>query len=280
MAKHSKMTGEINVGICKLCLLTGTLRKSHLMPKGLYGYCRASGCDPVLISTDVMMPTPRQTKHYLLCAGCEALLNENGENWVLPKLATIAGAFPFYGLLQSLEPMFDEQDVAAYAISNNPAINRQALIQFALGIFWKASVHSWKRVRVGPWIDLGLQSEDLRRFLRGEGGFPQNMALNLEITPPPVGAICFTHPVGRGTNPKMFFFYVPGMMFTLWRGDVTEALRLTCLVSNGSGPVIVVDKTPHVMRLLKENAKTAHKTEQMREIIRERESDGRRRFKL
>ncbi len=280
MAEHSKTAGESCVGICKLCLVTGTLRKSHLMPKGLYGYCRTSDCEPVFIGTDVMMPTSRQTKDNLLCGGCEALLNQKGENWVLPKLATIEGAFPFYGLLQQQQPVFVEQDVAAYAISNNPAINRQALIQFALGIFWKASVHPWSRARTRPRIDLGLQSEDLRRFLRGEGGFPQNLALNLEVTPSPVGAICFTHPVVRGANPEMFFFYVPGMMFTLWRGRLAAELRTACLVSNDSGPVVVVDTTPRVMQLLKVNAKTARKSEQMREIVRERESDGQRRFKL
>jgi len=170
--------------------------------------------------------------------------------------------------------------VAAYAISKNAAINREALIQFALGIFWKASVHSWNRARMGPWIDLGLQSEALRRFLGGEGCLPQNMALNLEVTPPPVGAISFTHPVVRGINPEMFFFYVPGIMFTLWRGDIMEEQRLACLISNGQGPVLVVDTTSRVMQLLKGNAKTARKSEQMREIIRKRESDGRRRFTL
>jgi hypothetical protein len=250
------------------------------MPKGLYRYCRTSDCDSVLITTHMMMPISRQTRHHLLCEGCEALLSRNGETWVLPRLATIAGAFPFYALLQQEEHMFAEQDVAAYAISKNTAINRDALIQFALGIFWKASVHSWKQGRTEPWIDLGLQSVALSRFLRGEGCFPQNMALILEVTPPPVGAICFTHPIVRGTNPEMFFFYVPGMMFTLWSGDLTEEQRLACLISNRQGPVLVVDTTSRVMQLLKGNAKTARKSEQMLEIIRGREGDGRGRFTL
>lgn len=280
MAENTKLPRKRPSGICKLCLLEKTLCESHLMPKGLYRFCRRPDCDPVLITTKVMMPTSRQTKHRLLCEDCEMLLNRNGEDWVLPTLATIAGAFPFYSLLQKQSPLFDEPGATAFAVSSNPEIHREALVHFALGIFWKASVHSWKRARMGPWIDLGLQSEALRRFLRGEGCFPQNMALNIEVTPPPVGAISFTHPVVRGINPEMFFFYVPGIMFTLWRGDLTEEQRLACLISNGQGPVLAVDTTSRVMQLLKGNAKTARKSEQMREIIRTRESDGRRRFTL
>jgi hypothetical protein len=228
----------------------------------------------------MMMPTSRQTKHYLLCEDCEALLNRNGEDWVLPTLATTEGAFPFYSLLQRQEPVFTEPDATAYAVWNNPEINKEALIHFAIGIIWKASVHSWKRGTTAPRIDLGLQSDVLRKVLRGEGSFPQNMALFLEVSPPPVGAIFFTHPVVRGTNPEMLFFYVPGLFFTLWRGDLTEEQRIGCLVSNQQGPVVVVDTTPRVMQLLRGIAKTARKSEQMREIISKREHDGRRRFTL
>lgn len=214
MAKNTKIARKRPVDICKLCLLEKALCESHLMPKGLYRFCRVADCDPVLITNKIMRPTSRQTKRYLLCEGCEQLLNRNGEDWVLPKLATIEGEFPFYSLLQKQNPLFDEPNAIAYAVSNNADIDRGKLIHFALGIFWKASVHSWKQGSTAPRINLGLQSEDLRKFLKGEGGFPQNMALILEVSPPPVGAIVFTHPV-RSINPEMFFFYVPGMFFRL-----------------------------------------------------------------
>jgi hypothetical protein len=280
MAMNTKLIRKRPVGICKLCLLEKTLCESHFMPKGLYRFCRAADCDPVLIAK-MMMPTSRQTKHYLLCNGCETLLNRNGEDWVLPALATIEGAFPFYSLLQKREPLFSEPDVTAYEVSNNPEIDREQLIHFAIGIFWKASVHSWKQESTAPWIDLGLQSEALRKFLRGEGGFPQNMTLVLQVSPPPVGAIAFTHPVVlRGTNPEIFFFYVPGMLFSVWRGNLTEEQRSSCLISNQQGPVVAVDTTPRVMQFLRGTAKTARKSEQMQKIIRKREHDGRGRFTL
>src|SRR5580658_309476 len=110
------------IGKCRLCLLEKTLCESHLMPKGLYRFCRTVDSEPVLITDKMMMPTSRQTKHYLLCEGCEALLNQNGEDWVLPTLATVEGSFPFYSLLQKHEPLFAESDMTAYAVSNSPEI--------------------------------------------------------------------------------------------------------------------------------------------------------------
>jgi hypothetical protein len=250
------------------------------MPKGLYRLCHTRDCDPVLITTKMMMPTSRQTKHYLLCEDCEARLNQDGENWVLPTLATVAGAFPFFSLLQKQEPLFTLPDVTAYAVSNNLTINKKALIHFALGIFWKASVHSWKQESTAPRIDLGLQSEGLRMFLRGEGCFPQDMALHLEVSPPPVGTIAFTDPIARRTTPKMYYFYVPGMFFSLWMGSLTDEQRISCLVSNWQWPVTAADKTHLVMLHLRGLAKTARKSDRMQKIIRSREIDGQRRFTL
>jgi len=234
----------------------------------------------VLITDKMMMPTSRQTKYYLLCEGCEAVLNQNGEDWILPTLATIDEAFPFYALLNKQEPLFAEPDSAAFAVSNNPEINREKLVHFALGIFWKASIHSWNAGSTAPRIDLGSQSDELRRFLRCEAGFPQNMALLLEVSPPPVDAICFTHPVVRGHNLEMLFFYVPGLLFTLWRGDLMEKQRLSCLISNPQGPVLVRDTTQRVKELLSAISKTARKSDQMRKIISQREHSGGKRFLL
>jgi hypothetical protein len=246
MAKSPRYARARTPGPCKFCLLDKPLCESHLMPKGLYSFCRTADCDPLIITKQMMRPTCRQTQDYLLCADCEQLFNRSGENWVLPQLATVDGSFPFYSLLQKQAPVFAEPDLAAYAVTNNADIKKNDLIHFALGIFWKASVHSWKRERSTPWIDLGSQSEELRKYLRGEGGFPQNMALILEVSPPPVGAVFFSHPVVRGKHRELFFFYVPGMFFSLWRGDLTQEQRITCLVSNQQGPVVVVDTTQRV----------------------------------
>ena len=106
------------------------------------------------------------------------------------------------------------------------------------------------------------------------------MALGLQVSRPPVGTILFNHPVVRGRNPEMSFFYVPGMFFTLWRGDLAAEQRVTCLVANQQGPVVVLDTTELVMQLVSTTAKTARKSEKMKKIINKRERDGQRRFKL
>lgn len=270
----------MRTGICELCLQEQRLCESHLMPRGLYRSCRTHDCDPLLITSKVMRPTSLQTKDYLLCKDCEQFLNRNGEDWVLPKLATMKGDFPFYCLLKKQEPLFAEPDAIAYAVAKNPEIDRDKLIHFALGIFWKASVHSWKEGSTAPRIDLGLQSEDLRKFLRREAGFPGNMALYLSVSPPPVGVIAFTEPV-RGSNAdfRNFYFYVHGMFFSLSIHNDLAEVPNWCL-TNSQGLVTVRDWTPNIMAILGKTTRTAYRTKKMRETISKRERDGQRRSKL
>src|SRR5439155_19445344 len=79
-----------------------------------------------------------------------------------------------------LPPEGMQAGVATYAAANNPHFEITKLTHFALGIFWKASVHSWeKRKQIEPRIDLGPYGERLRKFLRGESSFPNNMALTI-----------------------------------------------------------------------------------------------------
>jgi len=67
----------------------------------------------------------------------------------------------------------------AYAAVRNPEIKPDKLIHFALGMFWKASVHSWKGGVREPLIDVGPYRETVRKFVRGEIPFPERMALTI-----------------------------------------------------------------------------------------------------
>ena len=231
------------IGICKLCLREKELRSSHFIPRGVYSYLRNE---------------------------CEQLLSRRGEVWVLPRLAEFDGAFPFSTLLRTQPPLFDETDVQVYAVAKNPVINRSALIHFALGIFWKASVHSWKGSTTEPRIDLGTHSEALRKYLRDGGSFPGDMALALMVMPTPVRMICCFDPI-RGSNPEFenFHFYVPGLFFSLGVGNV-EDVKAMCLVSNPQGIVLVQDMTPQLTDLYRKAAKTAHKSKRLLEPLKNR----------
>jgi hypothetical protein len=97
----------MRTGQCKLCLKTKVLRRSHLVPRGLYEMSRdpkAKRPDPVLMTRRVAVRTNRQIEDYVLCGDCEQRFNKNGEDWILrhvdngkdfPLLQTLNLAMPF-----------------------------------------------------------------------------------------------------------------------------------------------------------------------------------------
>ena len=72
---------------------------SHLAPAGLYRYCKAKDLGPVRMTATEITVTNIEVTAPLLCQECEDRLNRDGENWLLPKLATIDQKFPFYDLV-------------------------------------------------------------------------------------------------------------------------------------------------------------------------------------
>jgi hypothetical protein len=131
---------------CKLCLQD---------KPALYDYCRAGGLNPIRVAHGVVMPTSRQTQDYLLCGDCEDVLNKGGESWSNRELASMERKFPFYDLLTKCPPEWEEDGMALYLVAHNSEIEVHKLAHFALGIFWKASVHSWNKNRVSAKIELG-----------------------------------------------------------------------------------------------------------------------------
>jgi hypothetical protein len=83
------------------------------------------------------------------------VLNKGGENWMLPSFARRDGSFGFYDLLTSVPPAARVDNTRLYFGAQNPIIDSQKIIHFAMGIFWKASVHSWSGTEKDPLINLG-----------------------------------------------------------------------------------------------------------------------------
>jgi hypothetical protein len=155
----------VKLGVCKLCQKEKMLCDSHLAPAGLYRYCNVGEMGPVRFTNKEVTTGNRETTGYVLCQKCEALLNREGENWLLPKLATIDKTFPFYEIVVSGQPDTSEDGMSAYAAAKNPKIGFRKLTNFAIGVFWKASVHSWGLTKQASMIDLGAYQEPLRAFL-------------------------------------------------------------------------------------------------------------------
>ena len=89
---------------------------------------------------------------------------------MLPKLARLdGGQFPFLDILEKQPPFRTSDGNIWYEASKNSDIDVEKNPHFALGIFWKASVHPWSGIKKDPMIDLGPYTEKIRLFLTGRG---------------------------------------------------------------------------------------------------------------
>jgi hypothetical protein len=200
---------------CKLCLETKMLEDSHFMPQFIYKYCRTEGVEPIRVIADIALSTSRQIHDHLLCKECEDILNKGGESWMAEKLATLDGKFPLHDLVASGPVIFAEEEYRIYYGIENLEVKYDMIMHFAMGIFWKASVHSWIAGRTEPWIDLKEHSERIRLFLRG-GEFPEEVALNVVLTTPERAYIGAQEPYqAAGDENRYFMFSVPGIWFNL-----------------------------------------------------------------
>jgi hypothetical protein len=235
-------------GFCKLCLKEKQLVSSHLIPRALYAYCYKDEHRPIKYGDGFLLPTDRQTQDYLLCTDCEDTLNQGGESWISDKLATWERTFPLYDILRKLPADFDEDGMAVYFAAKNPEIKIDKIAHFALGLFWKASVHPWKAGEIEPRIELGPYSEDIRKWLIGEASFPKNIYLIAALERPERAQIALNDPYrSRGNGWHSFIVHVPGLLFRLEAGKtVDEGLRSLCIHNGPGNPINISDDITNI----------------------------------
>ena len=258
-----------------MCTKTKDVVSSHLMPAALFEYCRMSAGHPISFSTQLVIESSRQLQHPLLCLDCEDILNKGGENWLLPLFAKYQGEFPFHTLLTKLPPDVVEGDARVYATARNPEIHTDELIHFAMGIFWKAAVHSWRGGENDSLIDLGEYAEPIRKYLIGESGFPGEMLLMIGVLPTPVTHIAFTVPY-RGSSEKWlnFLFYVLGMEFMLLIGKaLSQEQFVASFTGNPGRPVLLVNFEPMIQDIAVDVMKRAHKAKNVQRYLQKRSAD-------
>lgn len=259
------------IGQCPLCRETRTIVDSHLIPKGVYKYCRPPGGHAIAVSPEYFGQTDRQVHGYLLCSGCEQILSSGGEAWLLPLLAEYKGPFPFYDILTRFEPELVDGDTAGYAAARNPDILCDKLTHFAMGIFFKAAVHSWRGRKTEPMINLGPYREAVRAFLRSEKDFPAHMALTIGVMPVPVKLATLEYPVRGNENRWHYFsFYVPGIRFVLAVGkSLSAGLRHACFVRHPAHPIIVKDFSSGMMLAILETINSSGKMKQFEKLAKD-----------
>jgi hypothetical protein len=252
---------------CPLCTLDKEIVNSHLIPHAMSQRCKAPDSEPILLTNKIMVQTSKEFTAHLLCSDCEGLLNNGGEQWLLPKLAFIDGRFPLVDILRSCPPLLHEPDMTVYAGAANPKIEVDKLVHFALGVFWKASVDDWGIAKGETLIEIGKYAEPIRAFLKDGASLPQEMVLSLTVSPPPTTLLSFylpfeTEPVGGlRDNFKLFRFYVCGVLFVLAVGsEVSQELKTICLHRSPQHLILVQDVSQQVKEPFQAAEKTAKKT--------------------
>jgi hypothetical protein len=259
----------MSVQKCPLCLDTKDVVSSHLMPAALYDYCRPPGGNPIAFNAQLVIETSRQMQFPLLCWECEDTLNKGGEEWILPLFARLDGSFPFHGLLTKFPPAVVNGDAKLFATAKNPDIETAKLTHFAMGIFWKAAVHSWRGGETDTLIDLGPYAEPVRKYLRSGGPYPAEMLLMIGVLPTPVKHIAFTTPY-QGSSQKWhnFIFYVLGIEFTLLVGKaLTDDQFVASFTGNPERPILLLNFEPSVRDIAVEVMKKAHKAKNVKKYL-------------
>lgn len=251
-------------GICKMCLQDKELVESHFIPAAIYDYCRAGKQSPIRIAGGAAFPTDRQTQVYLLCGECENILNTNGERWLNAKLATMDRKFPLYDLITRQAPVYTIDATDIYFSSNNPEVLTDCLVHFAMGIFWKAAVHSWLAGKTEPRIELAPYTDVIRMWLRGEGTLPSSIALSISVSRPDRAQITFNEPhEARSNEDRTFVFHVPGVFFMLHVGEsLPDVTKQFCLHHSSFHPIFVSEEmTQKVEDLFREMFHKSRKTD-------------------
>jgi hypothetical protein len=226
-------------GECPGCLNTKQLVSSHLVSRAVYDYLRTDDLHPIFAGGGSVRATTEQLQSELLCQACEQMLNDGGESWMVGKFCTADRQFPLYDLIYQQTPIDSDPDGDIFAAGTNPAIDIEKISHFALGIFWKASVHPWKF----GGISLGPYGETIRKWLRAEADFPKNVALNVILSKPSNAQILMNPPYLTTERPcHTFLFHLPGVLFRLSVGNQTPAPeRALCFYSTTEHFMIVSD---------------------------------------
>ncbi len=161
------------------------------------------------------------------------------------------------------KPIDANDKFAYYSSVKIPEINIDALVYFAVSMFWRGSAHTWRNVSgYMEGIELGPFEEPIRRFLVGDK-FPADTVILVTVWPTKdVLPAAYTPRRGRAPGYHCFNFVIPGLEFKLLTGRLIPAeLRAVC--SYGSPERIifsamsVVSETIEAFTMLASNSRVS-----------------------
>jgi hypothetical protein len=113
----------------------------------------------------------------LLCSSCERRFSENGEKYVLPLLSNRT-AFPLLDRLQLAQPLYVTLNNAAFTCPS-VGFDGEKIGYFGLSVLWRAAVRPWRTFdNDTTFVQIDAKyMESMRRYLAGESGFPNDVAV-------------------------------------------------------------------------------------------------------
>jgi hypothetical protein len=247
-------------GLCKLCLEEKDLQDSHMIPRALYKLARQAGFDPVVMTRALATHTSRQIHDFVLCWDCEQRFSQKGEDYVM-TLVPRDNSFPLLNRLAFVRvPTMVSDRVARYATTATE-IDTRKMAYFALSVFWRAAIH--------PWATLGVQStsfelpaeekEPIRKFLRGEAGFPAKAFIVTTVCLDEISQGFVLSPFGMQDKEKFITYtlLVRGLYFRL---IFDASFRDLCCMRSAGRYLFVDDDTEETidtLRHLRADAKVA-----------------------
>lgn len=231
------------MAICRLCKLEKELIKSHLIPAAAYFHLRWDTDSGVQQSvavnqyTNSIAQTDKQVKQPLLCGACEDLFSKKGERIVGQLWATQSG-FPIFEMLSSKQPVAKHHMVEAYSPDSLDKGHIDALMYFALSVFWRASVWDWQREKNPYGNGLGARYEqEFANFLLS-GSEVNNVYLYIELNSDVSTRRMFSFPTCNRVEGSWYHsFVVLGFRFVMVVGAGNSKMKRMCQLL-GFNPVI------------------------------------------
>jgi hypothetical protein len=256
----------VKEGICPLCREQKPICLSHLIPEGMYKYIWQGDRPPIIYTSKEVGASEEELTAYLLCQDCENLLNRDGENWLLPKLAQWGGTFPLHDMVTKCELDWEHRLFRIYACGDKIAFRK--ITNFVIGVFWKAAVHPWGTGRTHPRIELGKYREEFRKFLNHEAPFPKHVHIKAVVAPPEKALIMLDVPSTRQEKPyHIHVFNIPGMTFVLGTGRGMEPMWSDIsFYSNKKHPVMVADMSERILGVVEHYSRKAERVGQASRI--------------
>jgi hypothetical protein len=268
----------MKAGTCKLCHTPGVrLRDSHFLPRSFYALFRDGKNEPIRFSPESVYPTSKQVKDFVFCGDCEELFNRGGENWVRPLLPKVGGPFPLRDRLMKAAPLYRDEEMAVFPTLGNPEMDPGKLMHFALGVFYKAAVHSWRGASSEPYMPMEADDvEALRLYLLGKADLPKNMVVCITVDSPvsPLQSMNEPYRMADENGFNRYVFYVPGVFFQLLVGDGGEEAMPACFSVHPTRPVLVENVSIPIRNTGREQLANARHTKKLVEIMKDVDARG------